>query len=139
MPKRKVKTKVKKLKVINVTPTYSVGQELIYSDERSMMEKTSIAQVKETGYLLSNGIMVNFDLIRIKDPGAYPGHCILADKEGLEKYQAYSAHQQALEILAKLEKRLSKMDKMNLTLEDAQVINLANKLLNKINTAINND
>lgn len=139
MPKRKVKTKVKKLKVINVTPTYSVGQELIYSDERSMMEKTSIAQVKETGYLLSNGIMVNFDLIRIKDHWAYPGHCILADKEALEKYQAYSAHQQALEILAKLEKRLSKMDKMNLTLEDAQVINLANKLLNKINTAINND
>ena len=139
MPKRKIKTKVKKLKVINVTPTYSVGQELIYSDEKSMMEKTSIAQVKETGYLLSNGIMVNFDLIRIQDNWAFPGHCILADKEGLEKYQAYSAQQQALEILAKLEKRLSKMDKMNLTLEDAQVINLANKLLNKINTAINND
>ena len=139
MPKRKIKTKVKKLKVINVTPTYSVGQELIYSDEKSIMEKTSIAQVKETGYLLSNGIMVNFDLIRIQDNWAFPGHCILADKEGLEKYQAYSAQQQALEILAKLEKRLSKMDKMNLTLEDAQVINLANELLNKINTAINND
>lgn len=138
MPKRKVKTKVKKLKVINVTPTYSVGQELIYSDEKSIMEKTSIAQVKETGYLLSNGIMVNFDLIRIDD-WAYPGHCILADKEGLEKYQAYSAQQQALKSLAKLEKILSKMDKMNLTLEDAQVINLANELLNKINTAINND
>lgn len=138
MPKRKIKTKVKKLKVINVTPTYSVGQELIYSDEKSIMEKTSIAQVKETGYLLSNGIMVNFDLIRI-DYWAYPGHCILADKEGLEKYQAYSAQQKALKSLAKLEKILSKMDKMNLTLEDAQVINLANKLLNKINTAINND
>lgn len=139
MLKRKIKTKVKKFKVINVTPTYSVGQELIYSDERSIMEKTSITQVKETGYLLSNGIMVNFDLIRIQDNWAFPGHCILADKEGLEKYQAYSAQQQALEILAKLEKRLSKMDKMNLTLEDAQVINLANELLNKINTAINDD
>lgn len=138
MAKRKTKTKVETPQVINVTPTYSVGQELIYSDEKTMMEKISIAQVKETGYILSNGIMVNFDLIRT-DSRVFSGHCILADEEGLEKLQAYSAQQQALRTLAKIEKTLSKMDKMNLTLEDAQAINKANRLLNKINNALGND
>lgn len=122
-------------KAVNTTATYKVGQELIYSDNKTMMEKTSIKAIEVNGYLLSNGIRVNFDLNRT-DSVAFSGSCFIADEEGSARFQAYHNQQKVLRLCSDVQEKLSKMDKMKLTLEEAQAINKADKLFTKILTAL---
>lgn len=130
------KNKTKTPKVVNVTPTYPVGTKLILSDEKTMLDKCSIVKIEETGYVLSNGVKVNFDLRRIDGNN---GHCFLHDETGENHLQAYFAQMVILRTLPDLEKKIAAMDKMKFTPEEAQVILKVNRLVNKIKLALDND
>lgn len=130
MAKRK---KTKEPEVVNVTPPYTVGQKLILTDERTMMDKCTIVKTEETGYVLSNGVKVNFDLRR---NDGKQGHCFIHDEEGEEKFQAYFAQMVIARTLPELAKEVEKIDKMNLTPEQVKALLKINRLVNKIKTTL---
>lgn len=130
------KNKTKTPKVVNVTPTYTVGTKLILSDEKTMLDKCTIAKIEETGYVLSNGVKVNFDLRRID---GRDGHCFLHDENGENHLQAYFAQMVILRTLPDIQKKITDMDKMKFTPEEAQAILKVNRLVNKIKSTLDND
>lgn len=123
----------KTVKAVNTTPTYEVGQELIFSDERTIMESCTIANIQDSGYILSNGVKVNFDLIR---NDGRDGHCLPKTEETQSLFEAWKEHQVIGKLLYLISKKIEKMDKMNLTLEEAQEIHKVNKSLNKLNNIL---
>lgn len=131
MAKRK---KNKEPEVVNVTPTYTVGQKLILSDEKTMMDKCTIDKIEETEYVLSNGVKVNFDLRR---NDGKQGHCFIHDQEGEERFQAYFAQMVICRVLPELAKEVEKFDKMNLTQDEVKTILKINRLTNKIKNTLN--
>lgn len=127
------KNKPRPPKVVNTTPTYEVGQKLILTDERTMMEKCTIAKVQETGYVLSNGIEVNFDLNRT---GKQRGHCLIETEETHQIYEAYYAHQRATRALPDILDIISKWDKMNLSYEQSGAMLRIDRYINKIKSTL---
>lgn len=127
------KNKPRPPKVVNTTPTYGVGQKLILTDERTMMEKCTIAKVHETGYILSNGIEVNFDLNRT---GKQKGHCLIETEETNQMFQAYFAHQRVLNLMPNIIDSISKWDKMNLSPEQSWALLRVDRYINKIKSTL---
>lgn len=128
------KRKPKQPKVVNTVPTYELGQELIISDEKTILESCTIANIQDSGYLLSNGVKVNFDLRRCD---GIPGHCIPKDAENEAKYQAYFAHQRITRFIPDILDDLNKMDKMNLSGEQASAVTRIERYVNKIRNTLN--
>lgn len=120
--------------VINTTPTYNIGQELLFHDEKTIMEKVTIEKIQETGYTLSNGIKTNFDLIR---NDGRSGHCLILTEELEEMYKAYYAHNRITRDIPPILERIEKMDKMNLSPEEVQTVLRVSTLINKIKSALN--
>lgn len=123
----------KKRKTTNTTPTYEVGQELFFLDEKTIMEPCTISNIQDSGYLLSNGIKVNFDLIR---NDGRDGHCLPKNEENTSIFEAYKEHQVIGKLLIAITKKIERVDKMNLTLEEAQAIHKVIKILNKLNNIL---
>lgn len=120
--------------VINTTSTYNIGQELLFHDEKTIMEKVTIEKIQETGYTLSNGIKTNFDLIR---NDGRSGHCLILTEELEEMYKAYYAHNRITRDIPPILERIEKMDKMNLSPEEVQTVLRVSTLINKIKSALN--
>ena len=114
------------------------GQELIYSDGKTLMEKTSVSKVIETGYELANGMKIDFSLNRTdgrKKKGSRESF-VLATEENLQRFEAYFLHQKNIRDLEAIIKSIQSMDKMNLTLQQAEGIIKASKYINKIKTTL---
>lgn len=114
------------------------GQELIYSDGKTLMEKTSVVRAIETGYELANGMKIDFSLNRTdgrKKKGSRESFT-LATEENLQRFEAYFLHQKNIRDLEAIIKSMQSMDKMNLTLQQAEGIIKASKYINKIKTTL---
>lgn len=127
------KKKIKTAKVVNTTPTYEMGQELIFSDEKTIMEPCTIVNIQDSGYILSNGIKVNFDLIR---NDGRDGHCLPKTEDNTLIFEAWKEYQVIGKLLLDITNKIGGMDKMNITLEEAQAIHKVNKILNKLNNIL---
>lgn len=127
------KKKIKTAKVVNTTPTYEMGQELIFSDEKTIMEPCTIVNIQDSGYILSNGIKVNFDLIR---NDGRDGHCLPKTEDNTLIFEAWKEYQVIGKLLLDITNKIEGMDKMNITLEEAQAIHKVNKILNKLNNIL---
>lgn len=114
------------------------GQELIYSDGKTLMEKTSVVRAIETGYELANGMKIDFSLNRIdgrKKKGSRESFT-LATEENLQRFEAYFLQQKNIRDLEAIIKTMQSWDKMNLTLQQAEGIIKASKYINKIKTTL---
>ena len=114
------------------------GQELIYSDGKTLMEKTSVVRAIETGYELANGMKIDFSLNRIdsrKKKGSRE-YFTLATEENLQRFGAYFLHQKNIRDLEAIIKSIQSMYKMNLTLQQAEGIIKASKYINKIKSTL---
>lgn len=130
----KKKSKAQKFTpVTNTTPTYNVGQSLLFHDEKTIMEKVTIEKIQETGYTLSNGIKTNFDLIR---NDGRPGHCLILTEELEEMYKAYYAHNRITRDIPSILEKIENMNKMNLSPEEVQTVLRVSTLINKIKSAL---
>lgn len=127
------KRKPKQPKVVNTTPTYEKGQELILTDEKTMMELCTIANVQDSDYILSNGVKVNFDLIR--NDGRV-GHCIPKTEENAQLYKAYFSHQRVTRAIPNILDTLNKWNKMNLSIEQSGAILRIERHINKIKSTL---
>ena len=119
-------------------PLLDKGQELIYSDGKTLMEKTSVVRAIETGYELANGMKIDFSFNRTdgrkkKDSGE---SFVLATEENLQRFEAYFLQQKNIRDLEAIIKSIQSMDKMNLTLQQAEGIIKASKYINKIKSTL---
>lgn len=132
-----IKIMAKKNKTQATQPILTKGQELIYSDGKTMMEKTRVSKATETGYDLENGMKIDFsfkrtDVYRKDSKESF----VLATEENLTRYEAYFLQQKHLRDLAEITKTIQSLDKMNLTLEAAQGLIKASKYINKIKSSL---
>lgn len=119
-------------------PLLDKGQELIYSDGKTLMEKTSISKVIETGYELANGMKIDFSFNRTdgrKKKDSLESFT-LATEENLQRLEAYFLQQKNVRDLEAIIKTMQSLDKMNLTLQQAEGIIKASKYINKIKTTL---
>lgn len=109
-----------------------VGAELIYSDLSTQMELTTITKVENEQYHLSNGIVLNSQLIRVDHTPRMKYDIKLATEENKLILEAYFAHQFIRTNLPKLQKFIDGVDKMNPIPEEVNKVLKFKKYLLKI-------
>lgn len=119
-------------------PLLDKVQELIYSDGKTLMEKTSVSKVIETGYELANGMKIDFSFNRTDGRKKKDSResFVLATEENLQRFEAYFLQQKNIRDLEVIIKSMQSMDKMNLTLQQAEGIIKASKYINKIKSTL---
>ena len=119
-------------------PLLDKGQELIYSDGKTLMEKTSVSKVIETGYELANGMKIDFSFNRTDGRKKKDSResFVLATEENLQRFEAYFLQQKNIRDLEAIIKSMQSMDKMNFTLQQAEGIIKASKYINKIKSTL---
>lgn len=119
-------------------PLLDKVQELIYSDGKTLMEKTSVSKVIETGYELANGMKIDFSFNRTDGRKKKDSResFVLATEENLQRFEAYFLQQKNIRDLEAIIKSMQSMDKMNLTLQQAEGIIKASKYINKIKSTL---
>lgn len=119
-------------------PLLDKGQELIYSDGKTLMEKTSVVRVIETGYELANGMKIDFSLNRTDSRKKKDSResFTIATEENLQIFEAYFLQKKNIQDLEAIIKSMQSIDKMNLTLEQAEGIIKASKYINKIKSTL---
>lgn len=119
-------------------PLLDKGQELIYSDGKTLMEKTSVVMAIETGYELANGMKIDFSFNRTDGRKKKDSResFVLATEENLQRFEAYFLQQKNIRDLEAIIKSIQSMDKMNLTLQQAEGIIKASKYINKIKSTL---
>lgn len=119
-------------------PLLDKGQELIYSDGKTLMEKTSVVRAIETGYELANGMKIDFSFNRTDGRKKKDSResFVLATEENLQRFEAYFLQQKNIRDLEAIIKSMQSMDKMNLTLQQAEGIIKASKYINKIKSTL---
>lgn len=119
-------------------PLLDKGQELIYSDGKTLMEKTSVVRAIETGYELANGMKINFSFNRTDGRKKKDSResFVLATEENLQRFEAYFLQQKNIRDLEAIIKSIQSMDKMNLTRQQAEGIIKASKYINKIKSTL---
>lgn len=119
-------------------PLLDKGQELIYSDGKTLMEKTSVVRAIETGYELANGMKIDFSFNRTDGRKKKDSResFVLATEENLQRFEAYFLQQKNIRDLEAIIKSIQSMDKMNLTRQQAEGIIKASKYINKIKSTL---
>lgn len=119
-------------------PLLDKGQELIYSDGKTLMEKTSVVRAIETGYELANGMKIDFSFNRTDGRKKKDSResLVLATEENLQRFEAYFLQQKNIRDMEAIIKSMQSMDKMNLTLQQAEGIIKASKYINKIKSTL---
>lgn len=119
-------------------PLLDKGQELIYSDGKTLMEKTSVLRVIETGYELANGMKIDFSFNRTDGRKKKDSHesFTIATEESLQIFEAYFLQKKNIQDLGAIIKSMQSIDKMNLTLNQAEGIIKASKYINKIKSTL---
>lgn len=119
-------------------PLLDKGQELIYSDGKTLMEKTSVVRAIETGYELANGMKIDFSFNRTDGRKKKDSResFVLATEENLQRFEAYFLQQKNIRDLEAIIKSIQSMDKMNFTLQQAEGIIKASKYINKIKSTL---
>lgn len=119
-------------------PLFDKGQELIYSDGKTLMEKTSVVRAIETGYELANGMKIDFSFNRTDGRKKKDSResFVLATEENLQRFEAYFLQQKNIRDLEAIIKSIQSMDKMNLTLQQAEGLIKASKYINKIKSTL---
>lgn len=119
-------------------PLLDKGQELIYSDGKTLMEKTSVVRAIETGYELANGMKIDFSFNRTDGRKKKDSResFVLATEENLQRFEAYFLQQKNIRDLEAIIKSMQSLDKMNLTLEQAEGLIKASKYINKIKSTL---
>lgn len=110
-----------------------IGQKVYYSDGKSMMDVLKVKSTNEEGYIFDNGMKANWNLERIDSPHkGYKEKFFPANPENDLIYEAHYLQQRLPRELESISKHISSMNKMELTLEQAEILAKFDKYINKI-------
>jgi hypothetical protein len=111
-----------------------VGTELIFSDNKTLIEKVTVESANGNEAILSNQVRVTFDGKNYTRNDGRPGAIYPADEEGLEKLEAYKAYFAILNRINSIQRNLVKLEKLELDSEQrANIIKLSNKIIKLCN------
>lgn len=117
--------------------TLEVGQELIYSDTTSQMDKVKVLSINGETIELSNRVKIfnkNGEFQRVDGKEC---EIIQADEAGMLRYEGYVAYHRILRKCETIRVNINRLNKMKLSEEQLKNFVKLNKKINQLCTSLN--
>lgn len=128
---------MKKEKKTQTKRHFSLDQEFIYHDEKTMMEKVTVIDCLDNQATLSNRVRVCFSDGEYCRADKRPGKVYPYNEETKGKLDAYVAYFAILRRCEKIQRNMLRLEKLDLSEEQQKGIIKLSKQMNKLCTLLN--